>query len=244
MALLASTFFLLAVASSSSASASAVDENYNGKCDLDMCTCFTYGGAASWSGCPDWMHPPPQGHLILNIDSSQSFWLGNYTDDPAQSYACAAYGTNFPLSPVLFKDTGKPSDQTESPMKFLGGISLENWVVRDYYNNDRVIVNYTASDPAPDCATFVDPHTTTLTPSAKSSSLTEDDPNAQASAASLVTSSSSTSTTTKGGHAFVLVSVLGAAMIAMTVVRQRHHRGLLLRHKYSEVETTATRIDV
>ena len=47
------------------------------------------------------------------------------------------------------------------------------------------------------------------------------------------------------GQSFVLVvyGLLGAAMIAMKVV-QRRHRVLLRRHQYSEVDATATRIDV
>ena len=62
----------------------------------------------------------------------------------------------------------------------------------------------------------------------------------------LVTWSSTTGTITKGGPAFVMVvvSLLGAAaMIALQVV-QRRHRVLLRRHQYSEVEATATRMDV
>ena len=59
-------------------------------------------------------------------------------------------------------------------------------------------------------------------------------------AASLVTSSSSTSNTTTGGPSFVLVVVglLDAAIIAMTVVLQRRHRGLLRRHQYNAVDAT------
>ena len=71
--------------------------------------------------------------------------------------------------------------------------------------------------------------------------LPRDNPEAHA-ASSLVTSSSSTSDTTKGGHSFVVVSLLGAAMIAMTVVLQRPHRVLLRRHQYNEVDTN--RMDV
>ena len=73
---------------------------------------------------------------------------------------------------------------------------------------------------------------------AKTCQLKENDPNAHA-AASLVTSSS-TGTTMTSVSSFVLIAV-GATMIAMKVVR---HRVLLHRHQYSEVEATATRIDV
>ena len=60
----------------------------------------------------------------------------------------------------------------------------------------------------------------------------------------IVTSSSSMGNTTKSGHSFVLVVVglLGAAMIAMKVVLQRHRRVFLRRHQYNEVN--ATHIDV
>ena len=74
--------------------------------------------------------------------------------------------------------------------------------------------------------------------------LKKDDPNAHAKS-SLVTWSSLTGNTTKGGPSFVfiVVGLLGAAMIAMKVV-QRRHRVLLRHHQYSEVDATATRIDV
>ena len=72
---------------------------------------------------------------------------------------------------------------------------------------------------------------------AVSCQLIVDDPNAhEAVATALVTSSSPGTNTTKGGLSFVVVVVglLGAAMLAMTVVVQR-------RHQYSEViDTTAT----
>ena len=47
------------------------------------------------------------------------------------------------------------------------------------------------------------------------------------------------------GQSFVLVvfGLLGAAMLALKVV-QRRHRVLLRRHQNSEVDATATRIDV
>ena len=53
-------------------------------------------------------------------------------------------------------------------------------------------------------------------------------------------------TTTKGdpSFVFVVVGLLGAAMLALKVVLQRRHRGLLRRHQYNEVDATATRIDV
>ena len=74
--------------------------------------------------------------------------------------------------------------------------------------------------------------------------LIPNDPNAHA-ASSLLTSSS-TGTTTNGGHSFVLIVVglLGTAMITMKVVLPRRHRVLLHRHQYSEVDTTATHIEV
>ena len=63
----------------------------------------------------------------------------------------------------------------------------------------------------------------------------------------LVTRSSATGTITKGGgpsFVVVVVSLLGAAaMIALKVV-QRRHRVLLRRYQYSEVDVTATRMDV
>ena len=78
--------------------------------------------------------------------------------------------------------------------------------------------------------------------------LQTDNPEAHAAATALVTNSSSTDTITKGGPSFVLVVVglLGVAMMALQVALQRRHRGagLLRRHHYSEVEATATRIDV
>ena len=71
----------------------------------------------------------------------------------------------------------------------------------------------------------------------------EDDPNAHVGAVASLLTSSSTGNTTKGGHSFVLVVVglLGAAMMALKVVKGRH-RGLLRRHQYSDVD--ATPIDV
>ena len=55
------------------------------------------------------------------------------------------------------------------------------------------------------------------------------------------------STITEGGGPSVVVVVvgtLGAALLALTVVLQRRHRGLLRRHQYSEVDATAPRIYV
>ena len=79
--------------------------------------------------------------------------------------------------------------------------------------------------------------------------LNTDDPNAHPDAhpytgpvpGSLVPNSSSTGITTlQGVSSFVFVAG-AAAMIAMKVVR---HRGLLRRHQYSEVDVTATCMDV
>ena len=74
--------------------------------------------------------------------------------------------------------------------------------------------------------------------------LPTDNPEAHA-ASSLLTSSSSTGNTTKGDAfvVFAVVGLLGAVMMAMKVL-QRRHRVLLRRHQYSEVDATATRIDV
>ena len=85
---------------------------------------------------------------------------------------------------------------------------------------------------------------TLICDAAKTCKLPTDNPEAHA-ASSLVTSSSSTSNTTNGSHFFVLVvvSLLGAAMIAMQVVQCRP-RVLLRRQQYSDVDATATRIDV
>ena len=81
--------------------------------------------------------------------------------------------------------------------------------------------------------------------------LIEDDPDAciGGGCASLTRSSWTMGTSTQGGSSFVwvVVGLLGAAMLmAMTVALQRrHHRGLLRRHHYSEVDATATpRIDI
>ena len=78
--------------------------------------------------------------------------------------------------------------------------------------------------------------------------LKEDDPNACIGGGCASLMRSSTGTMTKGGPSFVLVVVglLGVAMMALQVALQRRHRGagLLRRHHYSEVEATATRIDV
>ena len=55
------------------------------------------------------------------------------------------------------------------------------------------------------------------------------------------------STITEGGGPSVVVVVvgtLGAALLALTVVLQRRHRGLLRRHQYSEVDATAPRLYV
>ena len=66
--------------------------------------------------------------------------------------------------------------------------------------------------------------------------LPTDNPEAHA-ASSLLTLRSSTSNATKSGHSFVLVvvSLIGAAMMALKVV-QRRHRGLLHRNQYNEVD--------
>ena len=81
----------------------------------------------------------------------------------------------------------------------------------------------------------------------KKCNLPTDNPEAHAATSALVTSSSK-GTIVKGGPSFVLVVVglLGVAMMALQVALQRRHRGagLLRRHHYSEVEATATRIDV
>jgi len=79
---------------------------------------------------------------------------------------------------------------------------------------------------------------------AKTCKLPTDNPEAHA-ASSWLTNSSSTSNTTNGGYSLVLVvvSLLGAAMIAMKVV-QRRPRVLLRRQQYSEMDATATLIDV
>ena len=62
------------------------------------------------------------------------------------------------------------------------------------------------------------------------------------------TRSSATGTTTQGhGPAGVLVVVgllVAVTLLALMVARQRRPRGLLLRHQYSEVEATATRMNV
>ena len=85
---------------------------------------------------------------------------------------------------------------------------------------------------------------------AKTCQLKEDDPDAclGGGCASLTRLSLTMGTSTKGGSSFVwvVVGLLGAAMLmAMTtVVLQRRHRGLLRRHQYSEVDATATCIDV
>ena len=82
---------------------------------------------------------------------------------------------------------------------------------------------------------------------AKTCQLKEDDPDAcLGGGCSSLTRSSLTGTITQGsGSSFVwvVVGLLGAAMMALTVV-QRRHRGLLRRNQYSEVDATATRIDV
>ena len=80
---------------------------------------------------------------------------------------------------------------------------------------------------------------------AKTCQLKEDDPDACLGGGCASLTSSSTGTITNGGYSFVLVvgGLLGAAMMALKVV-QRRHRGLLRRHQYSEVDATATRMDV
>ena len=132
LALLASPLLLPLVASSSAA---AVALNYNGICDVDICTCFTYNGTA----CPDWMK-----------DRGGSGSLGN------ESLACSVYGEKITL-PIYSNVTEVSSDKTESPMYFMDGISLEYWIVRAGGENGTVLVNYTASDPAPDCSTVTPP---------------------------------------------------------------------------------------
>ena len=148
LALLASPLLLLVASSSSS----AVDKTYNGICDVDICTCFTYDGTA----CPDWM-----------VGHSGSFFYGNATDDDGlQALACYTYGAKFSGASTTDNDGSVvSSDKTESPMNCLNGLSLEYWIVREGGENGTVLVNYTASDPAPDCST--------LTPSAKWSSSSE-----------------------------------------------------------------------
>ena len=146
LALLASTL-LPRIASSSAAA--IVDKTYNGICDVDICTCFTYDGTA----CPDWM-----------VGHSGSFFYGNATDDDGlQALACYTYGAKFSGASTTDNDGSVvSSDKTESPMNCLNGLSLEYWIVREGGENGTVLVNDTASDPAPDCST--------LTPSAKWSS--------------------------------------------------------------------------
>ena len=153
LALLASPLLLPRVASSSSASA-VDDTKYNGICDVDICTCFTYDDTA----CPDWM---------MDRGGSGSFSYDNETgDDARQALACYAYSTKFSGASTTDNDGSVvSSDKTESPMNGLNGLSLEYWIVREGGENGTVLVNYTASDPAPDCST--------LTPSAKWSSSSE-----------------------------------------------------------------------
>ena len=131
-------------------SASAVDDKkkYNGICDVDICTCFTYDGTA----CPDWM---------MNRGGSGSLSVGNVTKDARQPFACSA-GSLLEFSGVPHYSywSEVSSDKTESPMHFLHGISMEYWVEgvgERNTENSTVLVNYTASDPAPDCSTLTPP---------------------------------------------------------------------------------------
>ena len=152
LALLASTLLLSLVASSSAAAVD--DKKYNGICDVDICTCFTYDGTA----CPDWMNPPTY-ESSGGYDHSGSFSLGDVTDDDAgQSFACIAYGETFNPASDYSYATEVSSDKTESPMHFLlDGMSLKYWIDRAGGENSTVLVNYTASDPAPDCSTLTPP---------------------------------------------------------------------------------------
>ena len=144
LALLASPLLLPRVASSSSASA-VDDTKYNGICDVDICTCFTYDDTA----CPDWM---------MDRGGSGSFSYDETDDDARQALACYAYSTKFSGASTTDNDGAVVSSkQTESPMNLLNGISLESWIVRLGGENSTVIVNYTASDPAPDCSTLAPP---------------------------------------------------------------------------------------
>lgn len=77
-----------------------------------------------------------------------------------QSYACYSYSTKFSGDLTYNDASDVSSDKTESPMNFLDGISLEYWIVREGGENGEngtAIVNYTASDPAPDCSTLTPP---------------------------------------------------------------------------------------
>ena len=141
LALLAAYTLLLSIASS----VSAADANYNGKCDLELCTCFMYDGTT----CPEWM----EGDLYDGHSSS---------DDAA----CSSY--NILFNDDLFKEypsrfttvvaTDASADEASSPMKYQDNTYLTSWIIRDG-ENGTVLVNYTASDPAPDCSTLSPPPT-------------------------------------------------------------------------------------
>ena len=160
LALLASTL-LPRVASSSAAA--IVDKTYNGICDVDICTCFTYDGTA----CPDWMDRDKivnNSYVYFGLyednlrGGSGSFSFGNATDDDSrQSLACYSYGAKFSGESTHNDAAPVSSNQTESPMHFLDGISLDYWILRPGGENSTVIVNYTASNPAPDCYTVTPP---------------------------------------------------------------------------------------
>ena len=164
LALLAAYTLLLSIASS----VSAADANYNGKCDLELCTCFTYDGAA----CPEWM----EGDMYDGSSSTTNGVAGDdddagtASDTTTKSSTCSSYNTLF--NDDLFKEypsestavvaTDASADEASSPMKSQGNIYLTSWIIRDG-ENGTVLVNYTASDPAPDCSTLTPPPTVSPT---------------------------------------------------------------------------------
>ena len=162
LALLAAYTLLLSIASS----VSAADANYNGKCDLELCTCFTYDGAA----CPKWMKGDLYDGYFSTSDGSAGDDDDAGTASDTTTSTCSSYNTLF--NNDLFKEypststsvvaTDASADEASSPMKSQDNIYLTSWIIRDG-ENGTVLVNYTASDPAPDCSTLTPPPTVSPT---------------------------------------------------------------------------------
>ena len=145
LALLAAYTLLLSIASS----VSAADANYNGKCDLELCTCFTYDGTA----CPEWMEGDLYDGYSSPDDAACSSYNILFNDDLFKEY---------PSRSTTVVATDAFADEVSSPMKYQDNVYLTSWIIRDG-ENGTVLVNYTASDPAPDCSTLTPPPTVSPT---------------------------------------------------------------------------------
>jgi len=145
LALLAAYTLLLSIASS----VLAADANYNGKCDLELCTCFSYDGTT----CPEWMVGDLYDGHSSSDDAACSSYNILFNDDLFKEY---------PSKSTAVVATDAFADEASWPMKYQDNVYLASWIIRDG-ENGTVLVNYTASDPAPDCSTLTPPPTVSPT---------------------------------------------------------------------------------